>query len=381
MINKPITYVAFYANSEERQNRNSALSATNKINYICSALIRNNYKINIISPSWTCNAYGFYKGEVKKISDGITLRTFATFGAKNKIQRIIKYLFSLFQLFIYLLINTKKGEPVIVYHSVILSLPIRIAKFIKKFKLILEVEEVYQDIQPYSKYMMKSEYKIFNNADSFMFSTELLNEKLNGKNKPYTVIYGTYNINKKRTCKFNDEKIHAVYAGTFDPRKGGALAAVAAAEHLPKNYHIHIIGFGSEKETALLLDKIKEISKKSDATVTYDGLLSGEDYMEFLQKCDIGLSTQIPNAIYNETSFPSKILSYMANGLKVVTIRIKAVENSVIGDSVFYYDEQTPRAIAETILSIDANIPYDSIKLIKRLDEDFICNIKKIMWC
>ena len=71
-------------------------------------------------------------------------------------------------------------------------------------------------------------------------------------------------------------------------------------------------------------------------------MLSGEDYIRFIQSCDIGLSTQNPDAAFNATSFPSKILSYMANGLRVVSIRIPAIERSAVGNEVMFYNEQTP---------------------------------------
>ena len=168
-----------------------------------------------------------------------------------------------------------------------------------------------------------------------------------------------------------DKIIHCVYAGTFDPRKGGAAAAAAAAEFLPDDYHIHILGFGSDEEIRNMKDCISRVAKKSAAKVSYDGLLTGEDYIKFIQSCDIGLSTQNPDAAFNATSFPSKILSYLANGLRVVSIRIPAIEQSDVGDKLFYYDEQTPDQIAKAIRSIDMSQEYDSRRLIEQLSECF----------
>lgn len=379
-MKKQIKYIAFYSESVNGdQNRLTVLSSTNKIDYISKALNKNNYEVQIISPSWTNNTKGFYKAYNKKIEDGVNVKNFATFGAKSKIAKIIKYYFSLLQLFIYLLIHTKKNEPIIVYHSIILYLPIKIAKFLKGFKLILEVEEIYQDVQSLSKYSQTAEYRIFKLADKYIFPTELLNSKLNTTNKPYTIIYGTYQVKEKQKRQFDDGKIHVVYAGTFDSRKGGALAAATVAEYLPENYHIHIIGFGTDKDKKKLLDKIEQIKKISKATLSYDGMLKGEKYIDFLQKCHIGLSTQIPNAAFSETSFPSKILSYMANGLRVISVRIKAIEMSAIGNEVYYYDRQKPKAIAEAIMGIDVNKAYDSIKIISSLDKEFTCNIKELL--
>ena len=116
---------------------------------------------------------------------------------------------------------------------------------------------------------------------------------------------------------------------------------------------------------------ILEIDEKSKAHVSYDGLLSGEEYIRFIQSCDIGLSTQNPDAAFNATSFPSKILSYLSNGLRVVSIRIPAIEGSDVGDKLFYYDEQTPKQIADAILSVDMAQAYDSRSDIVDLSNKF----------
>ena len=116
---------------------------------------------------------------------------------------------------------------------------------------------------------------------------------------------------------------------------------------------------------------IKDVSGKTKATVTYDGLLSGGDYIRFIQSCQIGLSTQNPDADFNATSFPSKILSYMANGLRVVSIRIPAIETSAVGNDMYYYDKQTPEEIAKAILAVKVDHESNARDLVHRLDNSF----------
>ena len=48
------------------------------------------------------------------------------------------------------------------------------------------------------------------------------------RDRPYIVVNGTYHSEFERDAGFADDKIHCVYAGTFDPTKGGADAAAAA---------------------------------------------------------------------------------------------------------------------------------------------------------
>ena len=372
-----IFYMAYYNSTNSSERRNAVLSSVNKMNYICEALENNGYNTEIVSASGTTEKK-FCKSKKVKLTDKTTLKLFSSLPRLNRIVSVIDRVILKTKLFLYMIKNTNKDSIVMVYHSLGYMSLVKRLKKLKGFKLIIEAEEIYGDVIGDEKTSQK-EYEFFKIADAFIFPTELLSEKVNTEKKPEVIIYGTYHIEKELPKLFSDGKIHCVYAGTLDPRKGGAIASAESALFLNENYHIHILGFGNEKEKAETLNTIDSISKKSKAKITYDGLLSGEEYIKFIQSCDIGLSTQNPNGKYNDTSFPSKILSYMANGLRVVSVRIPLVEESGIGKCVYYYDEQTPENIAKAIKSIDFSEEYDSRKTIGVLDKAFICDLKTML--
>nr|WP_251129273.1 MULTISPECIES: glycosyltransferase [unclassified Exiguobacterium] len=227
--------------------------------------------------------------------------------------------------------------------------------------------------------MKKNELFLFKAADKFILSTDSLKTKLKIKNIPSVTINGIYKAELPLNERFDDNKIHLVYAGTFDPKKGGVYTAIEAAGHLPEKYHLHVVGFGSESQLHEVNQLIKKVDSISDSTITYDGLLKGKDFTIFLQKCHIGLSTQNPESKYNDTSFPSKILSYLANGIRVVTVRIRVVEKSTVGNIVIYFDEPLPEKIAEAIKSVNLNEKYDSRELLNNLDEKFKTEINELL--
>ena len=373
-----IKYISYFDTEDNiNENRSYVLAATNKMKYIVSVLEKNNFNVEIVSVSSTKNKK-FYKGKKVNISQNTVLKLFPTFPWGNKIQKFISIYSMRIFLFIYLFFNTKKNDILIIYHSMGYMFLLELLKKIKKIKYVIEAEEIYSDVFENEKIKLK-EMNFFNIADGYILPTELLNESINTKNKPCTIVYGTYAVEKNRNIKFNDNKIHIVYAGTFDPRKGGANAAVSAAEYLNEKYHMHIIGFGNEKDKKKLLDEMENVAKKTKCKVTYDGLLSGEDYIKFIQSCDIGLSTQKPIGKYNETSFPSKVLSYLANGLRVVSIRIKVLEIASINNILYYYNEDTPMALAEAIKKVDTTQEYDSRELISKLNDEFSGNLQKML--
>lgn len=369
---KKIFYISYYSSPSDAEKRNAVLSAVNKMDYICESLEKNECEVEIVSASQALEKK-FCKGKKEKITDRTTLKLFSSLPNLNKIVSLVNRIYMKAQMFFYMLKNTKRDSTVIVYHSLGYMSLVKMLKKIKGFKLIVEAEEIYGDVIGNPK-TVKKEYSFFKIADSFIFPTELLSERVNTEKKPEAIIYGTYHISKKMPKLFTDGKIHCVYAGTLDPRKGGAAAA-SSALFLNGNYHIHILGFGNEKEKKEMLDIIDDISKKTEARITYDGLLSGDEFTSFIQSCDIGFSTQNPDAAFNSTSFPSKILTYMVNGLRVVSIRIPAIEKSAVGKFMYYYDEQTPENIANAVKSIDLADGYDSRKELERIDREFVENI------
>ena len=365
-------YLGYYDTPDNKaEKRNFVLAATNKMDYISSALNRIGQPVEILSASMTQNS-SRCKGKKVLFTEETSLILFPCIGTGILPKRVLGRILFKMRLFLYLLCHIQKGENLLVYHSLGYVGMVRLLRKLKNFRLILEVEEIYADVNGRVR-DRKKEFKLFSVADAYIFPTELLNKKINTKNKPYALIHGTYRVEQDRGCGlFDDQKIHCVYAGTFDPRKGGAMATAAAAEFLPEQYHIHVLGFGTKEETERMQELIDTLAKKCKCTITYDGLLSGENYIKFLQSCDIGLSTQNPDAAFNATSFPSKILSYMANGLCVVSIRIPVVESSAVGDYLSYYDQQTPETIAQAILQVNMAESYNGRSILQKLDEKFL---------
>ena len=365
--------------------RESVLSATNKMSYIIDVLSSNG-QVEIVSACGVKKHTGGGTAGLVNMNENVSLRFFYGINKKNKIMSFLSDAFLKIQLFFFLLLNTKKDEIILVYHSPSYCSIIRWIKKLTGCRLILEMEEVYADVNE-SRLLRKREMRLSSYADAFLFPSKLMNEIINQKHKPYVIVHGTYRVEpylqsvalRDLDKGMKNRIINCVYAGTFDRRKGGVSAAVSAAEFLPSQYHIHIIGFGSKEDTEQLLSQIEAVNNKSSAVVYYDGKLSGEEYKCFLQCCDIGLSTQNPEGAFNDTSFPSKVLSYLANGLRVVSCRISAVEQSSVGGKIYYYDSQEPECIAEAIKKVDLNDEYDGRELVSNLDQVFRRDIKALL--
>lgn len=374
-----IKYLCYYdLATNTKDNRRYSLAAALVVDYVVRSIVAvDKNEVEIISAAATNNRRPCRSGRFK-ISELCSLKTFASLG---KINRIIDFLDRRWinqKIYRYLLKELNPEDTLIVYHSIYYMDLVEKIRKKKKINLIIQVEEIYADVLN-NLNLKKREMEYFSCADSYIFSTENLNRLVNTSGKPYVCLYGCYSTVPKKNVKPVTDDIHVVYAGTLDRRKGGAAAAAAAAEFLPAGYHMHILGFGTDTEVEEIKQTVCRISEKGRAKISYDGVLTGDAYIEFLQRCLIGVCTQDPDSSFNHTSFPSKILSYLCNGLRVVSIRTNVIAESPVGNVINFYYEQTPEQIATAIKKVDICSEYDSRKYIELLNCGFQKDLSNIL--
>lgn len=372
MANK-IYYLIHFDN---KTNRNITPSAITKGKYVASALASCSSEVEIVSlayPTKDSQDEVYYQ-----VSENVICHLFKGKYSNNRIIRYLNHKLYDKKIRKYLKQNVKKDDIVVVYHSLA---NMKLVKYIKKNitdKIVYEVEEIYGDVINDEKAKIK-ELKTFKNASSYIFSNDYLNSIINTKQLPYVTCYGTYEIPTLYKESFNDNLIHCLYAGTLAQNKG-ALNAINVAKYLPNNYLIHILGFGSEKDIADIKNAVNEVNNSYGTTkVIYEGLKLNEEYLKFIQKCQIGLCTQNIDAAFNTTSFPSKILSYMSNGLEVVGVNIAAIKNSKVGQYIQFYNVPDEKEIANAILNINLNNKTNNVDVVKELDKEFKEDLKDML--
>ena len=177
--------------------------------------------------------------------------------------------------------------------------------------------------------------------------------------------------------------INLIYAGVIEQQRGAAFLAIDAMKYLGNKYRLHICGFGSDTDLDALHKTIKECNHSNgENVVVYHGMLMGEKYYKLLQNCQIALSTHkysTDTMSSADNTFPSKVLVYLSNGLRVVAQRLKCLQSSKVGDLIYYYNEPTAEAVAEAIHDIDLAESYDSRSIINELDISFQEDIKCLL--
>ena len=353
---------------EKRRNPPSA----QKVDYVIESLNKLGYKVNYISMSESANNK-FYTPKKLRLSENTIFYMCPNIPGKLRESFSFRWL-----LHIYAPMHIKKGDILLVYHTNGMRNDL-LRKISDKYGMtfIYEVEELYEYAhETVDEKLAEDEINGLQCPDKYIFCSNLLAEAVNKRNLPFVALEGYYKYAKADVKPFNDGKIHCVYGGIIDKVKGGAFRAVRCAEFLPSDYVIHILGFGNVTELKAL---IEENRNKSGAEVIFEGLKSGQDYIDFISRCDIGLNLMTFDKNLNRTAFPSKLVLYLACGLRAVSLKVPVLEMSRLSPLLTFYSEDTPQAIADAILEINLENEYDSKQIMDKLDSDFLRDFDELL--
>ncbi len=374
---KKVYYLAYYSNDEKGKKRDAVPAADLQVSYLAHVFSKIGYEVEIIAPNARYSgerALSVQKGFTKKISGNVTVRYFHCIESKYKFVRSLAVRLTYFSALNYI----KKHEGIwIIYHSRLFYPYYHLFQRMGR-KYILELEEIYSDVIGDSRLRSKELEEVKKASAYILPSIPLAEEITDGKK--YTLYHGSCRREKKIGKGFGDGRIHVVYAGTFDPRViGEHFSLIQAARYLDERYHIHIIGFGRNQGD---VDKIISDVHNMEGLpckVSYDGLLLGDEYLAFLQSCHIGMFSKDPDGKDINSSFPSKIMSYLSNGLRVVATRADSIETSEVGNIVYFCDGNKPEDVAGAIMDVDMNTPYDSRKELMEIESRLKNSLKRLL--
>lgn len=343
-----IKYIGVYdIERKGKLQRDCSLAAIKKMDYIIDSINSLGKPVQVISIAR--DKIKSQGKSIEKISDNNELILAPSIGSRNKLKSQIGELQIRIWLFIWLILNIKKNEKIMVYHSQRIMNIIYWASKIKSFSYILEVEELYYKFGFVKKREEKKEKRCIYNAQSLIVSTNNIIKELSYK-KNYIQLHGNYRniVNNKR----KKDNINVVFAGGIETIRNTAFNVCDCAKYLDNNFKVYLLGYGDEKDIAKLKKKIEEINKGlGEKRIIYCGTKIGQEYDDFMSKCDIAINFQNMDEYYMNYAFPSKVLNYLNYGLVVVTTPLETIRQSEINKLVLYPEnmENTAESFAVTI--------------------------------
>lgn len=368
-----IHYAVYYSTKDSGRVKNYA--GEEKVDYICQVLNDLGEDVVIISNAKTIK-HKFAKRNNLHLYGKTSLLYFSSLPKGNIVLHAIDVLWGYLQLIVYVFTHVKKKDTVLVYHSMGYRGVWGLLRRIKRFNYILEVEELFQTFEANTSGYKQHERKVFKYPDAYLFSNSILADEVNTNHKPAAVINGIYKSNKRgqdSQTNRKKKKIRVVYAGSLEKQKGVDYV-IQAASHLPAEYEIRIVGFGTNKD----VERINKLIESSCGNVKYDGVFKGEEYIDYIQSCNIGVCVQDENDEFNKYEYPSKIFSYLSNGLQVVANDLIQLRRSEVFPYLHIANSKESQDIAEAIVScgVKRNKPED---ILDELNDSFRRNINELI--
>ena len=368
-----IYYVGYYDRLRDGQFvRNVSPAAVRKMDYIIDVLCELGEKVTIVSPAilTSLNDSADLHPSVEILKEHCTLICPPMLPIKNKRLQAINARFARLWLKRYLLRHVKKDDVVMLYHVPILASAIISSLDKIGYKFILEIEEVYSKVWNLSNGDRKKEALLISrcNGNAIVVS-EVLKERL-GLNKAL-VSYGSYQTYSGPIRKKKSNTIRLVFSGGIEKTRGGAFVALNVIRKLPRNYTLTISGNIDLNSREEFLQIIQDINtEKGFLCVQYVGLLPQDQFEEMLLNSDIALNLQREGE-YGGFLFPSKILTYLAYELPVVTTPGDSICKSSLCDDLFITEDYQTETIIRTITTIDLSENHDYRSKLQIMDKEF----------
>lgn len=370
MQKNKIHYLCFYA--EKNSDYTFFPSAIPKIEYLVEVL-KLDFSVQLVS-CVKLSKFGFKKSRKKIIDDKESHLYFSTFNSKFSFFNKLEILFRWFQIIYYVFFKIRKGEKLLIYHSLFYYKLFKVLIRLTKVDTILQVEELYHAVTPGLLHLEAEENKYVSKFRKLLLVSDLLESKFKKINNRTLVCYGDYrsldSSSLKKQTSHRVETIKIVYAGVIESSRNAVFFALEVIKLLPSNYCLYIAGFGNKEDEDKLLSEMNIINQGKER-VKYLGYLTGSEYSNLLLKCDIGLSChQYKNdeLISADNSFPSKIIVYLKHKLVIVSNKINCVINSEIGQYITFFNS-TPIDASDAILKVERNKNLDLV--ISKLDHKF----------
>lgn len=232
---------------------------------------------------------------------------------------------------------------VIVYspHVPLLKAAYYLKKYDKSIKIILLLPDLpefvtltksrsllYRLIKPYD---IKKFYFYSLKFDKYIFLTKQMNEIVNKKNAPYTIVEGIVNDDKKEKdklkWKYKDNKVVS-YTGTLDEKYGIKNLVEAFMMIKNKDFRLIICGQGD-------CDNYINECKKIDSRIVFEGKVSADEAKYIQVNSDLLVNPRQNIEEFTKFSFPSKNLEYLSTGNPVIAYKLEGIPDEY--DNIFIY--------------------------------------------
>lgn len=210
-------------------------------------------------------------------------------------------------------------------------------------------------------------YKIIRKCTDYVFLTEAMNERLNPKGKPYTIVEGVCSGTFGDDDKVPSDERVCFYAGLLDPEYGVKIMVDGFRKAKIPNTRLIICGKGPYEAE---LTKIAA----EDPAVEYLGSLMNSEVVEMEKKATLLINPRPSSGEFTKFSFPSKNMEYMASGTPLLTTKLPGMPKEY-DEFVYLLEDESAEGICKALFNILTK-PADELYEKGKKAKDFVLKEK-----
>lgn len=149
-----------------------------------------------------------------------------------------------------------------------------------------------------------------------------------------------------------DGEVHFLYAGALAHSHGTDLLLEALKLLPDTGWRLTIAGQGSLQEQVVRCAQ----DPRWRGRLEYRPPMPPPVFEQFIGTHHAGLNCQRISTSISNVTFPSKVFSYLSAGLLVISSKAGCVEE-ICGKACFYYEDETPRSLADAMKAVIADFP------------------------
>lgn len=219
---------------------------------------------------------------------------------------------------------------------------------IKRIPILTIVTDLPDDMEQSSSFVKKTNNALFGKMDGFVFLTEMMNERVNEKQKPFIVLEGhvdnNFEIPNDLKKYENEGKKVVIYAGSIKKLYGIQNLVEGFIQADIPDSQLRVFGDGDYRE------ELEEIVRTHN-NVEYCGVKPNAEIVDQEIRAALLVNPRPTGPEYTKYSFPSKNMEYMVSGTPMLTTRLPGIPKEYY-PYVYFIDDESSQGIAQALKKV-----------------------------
>jgi glycosyltransferase involved in cell wall biosynthesis len=174
--------------------------------------------------------------------------------------------------------------------------------------------------------------KALHNHDGYIVLTKYINNTINEKKRPYTIIEGIVRQDFVPKDGPATKNKNVLYAGGIYEKFGVIKLAEAFSLTKLSDYELHFYGTGDD------IEKLKVFEK--DERIKYKGVALNSEIVAIEQSAILLVNPRPSDEVFTKYSFPSKTIDYMLSGTPLLSTKLPGIPDEY-NEYMFLFEDES----------------------------------------